>query len=53
MRQKTLLEAILEELKNIHYHVERTEVFTIIAHNIKENDKGAWIEDKKPEVQKK
>lgn len=45
MRQKQVLEAILEELKNIHYHVERTEVFTMMAHNIKQNDKGVWIED--------
>ena len=49
MRQKQLLESILEELKNIHYHVERTEIFTMMAHNIKEDDKGAWIGDKKIE----
>ena len=53
MRQKQVLEAILEELKNIHYHAERVEVFTMMAHNIKENDKGVWVEDKKQEVQKK
>ena len=46
MRQKKLLESILEELKNIHYHMERVEVFTMMAHNIRENDKGVWIEDK-------
>lgn len=40
-----VLEAILEELKNIHYHVERVEVFTMMAHNIKENKKGVWIEE--------
>lgn len=45
MRQKRLLEAILQELTNIHYHLERVEVFTMMAHNIKEDDKGAWIED--------
>jgi len=53
MRQKQLLESILEELKNIHYHTERVEVFTMLAHNIKENDKGVWIEDKKQEDEKK
>ena len=47
MRQKQLLESILEELKNIHYHLERLEVFTMMAYNIKEDDKGVWIEDKK------
>lgn len=56
MRQKRLLEAILEELTNIHYHLERVEVFTMLAHNIKEDDKGAWIEEfpkKKKEEDKK
>jgi len=53
MRQKKLLEAILEELKNIHYHTERVEVFTMMAHNIKENDKGVWVEDRKKEDEKK
>jgi len=53
MRQKQLLEQILTELRNIHYHVERIEVFYQMAHNIKENDKGVWVEDKKEEVQKK
>ncbi len=47
MQQEQLLEAILEELKNIHYHAERIEVFIMMAHNIKEDDKGAWIGDKK------
>lgn len=46
MRQKQLLELILEELKKIHYHSERVEAFTMLAHNIKEDGKtGAWIED--------
>lgn len=47
MRQKQLLEMILEELRNLHYHAERIEVFTMMAHDIKEDDKGAWIGDKK------
>lgn len=41
-----LLEAILQELKNIHFHIDRMEVFYKMTHNIKENGKtGAWIED--------
>ena len=52
MRQKQILESILEELKNIHYHTERVEVFTMLAHNIKENDKGVWVEERKEKKEK-
>ncbi len=52
MRAKKLLEALLEELKNIHYHVERVEIFTMLGHNIKEDDKGVWIEDNKKSKEK-
>ena len=46
-----LLEAILEELKSmhydIHYHLDRMEVFYKMVHNIREDGKtGAWIEEK-------
>ena len=47
MRQKQLLESILEELKNIHDHLGRMEVLNCIVNNIKQDDKGVWIEDKK------
>lgn len=48
MGQKKLLEAILQELTNCHYHLDRLEVFYKMVHNIKENGKtGAWIEERK------
>jgi len=53
MRQKQLLEAILEELKNIHDHLGRMEVLYCIVNNIKQDDKGVWIEDRKQEDEKK
>lgn len=41
-----LLEAILQELKDMHFHIDRLDVFYKMAHNIKEDGKtGAWIED--------
>lgn len=40
-----VLEAILEELKNIHFHINRLDAFYKMAHNIKEDKTGAWIED--------
>lgn len=43
-----LLEVVLRELQNIHYHLDRQEIFYKMVHNIKEDEKsGAWIEDKK------
>ena len=45
MRQKRLLEQILIELRNLHYHIERLETFYQMVNNIKEDGKkGAWIE---------
>ena len=47
MRKKQLLEKILEELKNIHYHIERQEIFYKMVNGIKEDEKnGAWLQDK-------
>ena len=47
MRKKKLLEKILTELRNMHYHMDRLEVFYKLVHGIKEDGKtGAWIEDR-------
>ncbi len=47
MRVKKLLEQILLELQNIHYHCDRQEVFYKMVNGIKEDEKsGAWIENK-------
>ncbi len=43
--KKKILQNILQELRFIHFHVERQEVFYKMVHNIKEDEKnGAWIE---------
>ena len=47
MKTKKLLEQILLELQNIHYHLNRGEVFMKMVHNIKEGKDGAWIEESK------
>lgn len=53
MGNKKLLEAILRELINVHYHLDRLEVFFKMAYNIKEDEKtGAWIEQKKKRKEK-
>jgi len=45
MKRKRLLEQILLELQNIHYHLDRMEVFYKMANGIKEDGKsGAWVE---------
>jgi len=45
MKTKKPLEQILLELQNIHYHLDRQEIFYKMVHNIKEDGKtGAWIE---------
>lgn len=45
--KKQLLEAVLEQLQYIHYHLERMEAFYMMANDIKEDEKtGAWIEHK-------
>lgn len=45
MRKKQLLEAILLELRNIHFHFDRLDTFFKMVHGIKEDGKtGAWIE---------
>lgn len=47
MRKKKLLEAILTELQNIHFHLDRLDAFYKMVHGIKEDGKtGAWIEDR-------
>lgn len=41
-----LLEAVLGELKNIHSHLDRLNVFYKMVNKIREDQKtGAWIED--------
>ena len=52
MKTKKLLEALLEQIKsmhyNIHYHLDRMEIFYKMVHGIKKDGKmGAWVEDKK------
>lgn len=42
-----LLENILSELKNLHYHIDRMESFYILVNNIKVE--GEKIIDKNPE----
>lgn len=43
-----LMELQLQELLNIHYHLDRMEVLYKMVHNIKEDEKtGAWIEGKR------
>ena len=47
MKTKKLLEQMLIELQNIHYHLDRMEVFYKMVNGIKEDEKnGAWIEKK-------
>lgn len=46
MFKKKLLEQILLELQNIHYHQDRMEIFYKMVNRIKEDEKtGAWIEN--------
>lgn len=43
-----LLEAILQEQRNIHFHMDRLEAFYMMVHDIKEDGKtGAWIDHNK------
>lgn len=47
-KQLELMEMQLQELRNIHFHMDRLEAFYMMVHNIKEDRKtGAWIEDSK------
>lgn len=42
------MKKVLEELKAIHYHLERLEIFYRIVNRIKEDSQtGVWIESKK------
>lgn len=51
MKTQKLLEQILIELQNLHYHMERLEIFTKMAYNIREDkEKGAWVEENKKEI---
>lgn len=54
---RILLENILMELRNLHYHLGRMEAFYMIANKIKEDDKkitiGDIIIDKDQEIGKK
>lgn len=56
-RERILLENILIELGNLHYHLGRMEAFYMIANKIKEDDKkiiiGDIIIDKNQEIGKK
>lgn len=47
-KQLQLMEKQLQELQNIHFHMDRLDTFFRMAYNIKEDGKtGAWIEDSK------
>jgi len=54
---RMLLGNILIELRNLHYHLSRLELFYMIANKIKEDDKkiiiGDIIIDKNQEIGKK
>ena len=56
-RKTILLENILIELRNLHYHFSRLESFYMIVNKIKEDDKkitiGNIIIDKNQEIGKK
>ena len=52
MKKKQLLEQVLLELQNIHYHFDRMEVFYKMVNGIKEDEKsGAWLQNKGKEEQ--
>ena len=55
--KRILLENILAELRNLHYHLARMEAFYTIVNKIKEDDKkiiiGDIIIDKDQEIGKK
>jgi len=45
MNKKELLQCILRELGNVHYHLDRLEAFYMMVNNIKEDGKtGAWVD---------
>ncbi len=45
MRKTKLSEQILLELQNIHFHLDRMEIFYKKVNGIKEDEKnGVWIE---------
>lgn len=44
-KKRTLLENILVELKNIHYHFDRMETFYMIVNKIKEDKEKITIGD--------
>lgn len=47
MRKKQMLKEVLLELRSIHYHLDRMEVFYMMANGIKEDGKnGAWVQEK-------
>lgn len=53
MSVKKLLEDILKELRGIHYHQDRMEVFYKMVNRIREDEKtGVWIEEKSSEDKK-
>ncbi len=44
-----VLEAILQELKDMHFHLDRMDVFYKMVNNIREDGKtGAWVEKRDP-----
>lgn len=56
-RKRILLENILIELRNLHYHFNRMESFYMVVNNIKEDEEkiiiGDTIIDKDQEIGKK
>ncbi|MBA7556363.1 hypothetical protein ES705_49068 [subsurface metagenome] len=44
-RKEVLLENILMELRNIHYHLDRLESFYMVVNNIKEDEEKITIGD--------
>ncbi len=53
MRVKKLLEQILLELQNCHFHLDRMEVFYKMVNGIKEDEKnGAWLANDNKEKEK-
>lgn len=48
MYSDKVLEAILQELKDMHFHLDRFDIFYKMVNHIREDEKtGAWVEEKK------
>jgi len=47
VRTKQILEAIHQELTNIHYHLDRLELFYKIVNKINEHKERVWVDSTK------